>query len=254
MKTNLLLFILTLFLFACGAEEMEEANLFPPEKLEFPDCQLILEDFRASYGFSESTTRAYQAGKITSQVTIHNYEHRSEKGFIYDSAGFPAFMIKVDSTEIDTLASFSYEDGLLTNYRHLKDGSVLSARQFIYENEHLSKIIAFNGAGSLIEMEVKTDTKGNPIRLSYELDGSSIEVRYEYDDNFNPYYRMPDFIDESKYFAQNNLLKLTVYQNGGESHSSSRSYTYDSNGFPSSMTDKFSQGIHSFYFHYECAG
>ncbi|CAN0458103.1 unnamed protein product, partial [Ectocarpus fasciculatus] len=154
----------------------------------------------------------------------------------------------------DTLATYSYQNGLLADYRHLKpaDGRVLDARQYIYENGYLQTVNVLNESGGTIEMHIETDKRGNPILLSYEIEGTTIEIHYDYDENPNPYFKMPDFIEESRYFAQNNLIRTTSYENGEEVFTGSKTYAYLDNGLPSRVTEVFSQGVHSFSLFYEC--
>ncbi len=238
----------------CGIEEPESLNLIPPEIQAFPKCNLIGEYFQASYGITESYRREYDDGRLVSQSFDYDNQVNSFKEFIYNAQGLPELMLSVDSTNVDTLATYSYENGFLVNYRHLKpgDGRVLDTRQYFYENEHLRSISVFNDSGHMIEMHVKTDKRGNPTLLSYEIEGKTVEIHYDYDENPNPYFKMPDFIEESRYFAQNNLVRTISYENGEEIFTGTKTYAYFDNGLPSRIIEIFSQGTHSVSLLYEC--
>lgn len=84
--------------------------------------------------------------------------------------------------------------------------------------------------------------------------------KYEYNDNYNPYYRLPDFVGLvffSKwvnFFHKNNLVKTRTFVNGVEqTNYSELTFEYLDNGLPQIIRTQFGQGdLHIKTFKYEC--
>ena len=114
--TRIALLFISLLLLSC-----EDENVNPEiVKLDFPNCKLIESNLEESYGTSSNTYFKYENQKLVRTDYFYDNLYNSTKLFQYDENGNLAYMLSSDSTETETsiIASYIFEDGLLTRFTH----------------------------------------------------------------------------------------------------------------------------------------
>jgi hypothetical protein len=228
----LLLFCLILIINACNEKDFEidaegtqlakiEVNGKIYQNFEYQNGNLIKENW---YSFCETNpsdeyTYTYQ----NQQLSKINLISRS----IYSSTSSvcnPDLGLKSENT-------FEYD----SQNRLIKSNRENSYSEYIYnvDNKVIKQLLHYGS--STLTATYEYDNKGNMIKET-NFDGT--EIRYEYDNNPNPFYAMrqrPDWISPFNQ-SPNNVLK-SFQQNGGFT----RSIIYNTLGYPAKVLENGSQ-------------
>lgn len=257
MKKHLLILWLPALCFGCGPDDFRTRP-----GLDFPDCRLIRTELQTYFGTTQAGEYTYEGDRLMRYDLYINDRHSSTKLFTYDDDGFVRYMLTADSSgnARDTIGSYTFTDGRLSAFIHYDtdDQSILSTRYFEYRHDVLSSIRTTGGEGENGVYEVTCDGHGNPVRLEViEVNNAPATQEYvyiyTYDEAFNPYYHLPDFIGET-WFAPNNRTGYTFLVDGEvfEEENDALTYTYNVHHLPEKLTDIFSQGTYVTTFFYAC--
>lgn len=241
MKKGTLILLIAVMVYSCKEKEPPPAG-----QSECPECNLIKESIIVLSGDTVNLDYEYENGLLV-KSPFHTFTYNEEKEVevmrVYDSQN-DSFLTSV---------KYQFENGLLKYYTNydLSDGTISSSSEYFYANEALVYIKATED-GQTYELDIESDDRNNPIIIKYVLiDGvapsPSIEVRYEYDNNCNPYYRRPGFIESFEYFSRNNSTRLISIIGHARDTIESK-FEYLPNGY---ISKKENQGLTTYYT-YDC--
>ncbi|HAS47066.1 MAG TPA: hypothetical protein DCS93_41665 [Microscillaceae bacterium] len=258
----LFLILVILWLGACSRTN---EGVIPdgPQQLTFPNCELLKVDNTDLFGLSQSYLYQYEGGRLVQTDFYNKEQFNARKVFTYDDQGNLTYMLGQNDTlsnTKDTIVAYEFTNGLLSKYIHYDPFSkeVLTTTEYIYANGFLATIRVINkenNVDKVVDFEVDTDKKGNPTRIKLiTVDGmappTALERFYEYDDQLNPYYKVPDFIDLS-YFTQNNIVKTTEVLNG-QTTVEKIAFEYYTHGLVQKRSSQTGQGAFISTFTYHC--
>ena len=230
MKSHYLLFLaIPVIISACHNESQdpqatEGQKQLQSVELHYPSGQIDYDSM--FYSGTELTKHGRQS---TGWIDIINYS------FEYSSTSTSVFLEQNGNPSVDFVKKdiLDNEQRLAQTIVKKEDGSLFATYDFVYDTDGtlVAQHISDEGQQRLDSIEV--DERGNHI-VSKRI-GEGIRVVVTYDENPNPFYRLPIIINTFQTHSPNNLTRFQIFEDGDLSYEKTFQYQYGPDDYPTQV-------------------